>query len=226
MPALSIENGTRLQIAVLENPEDSPEFDLAATYKESIDNSAFLISVPVRGTVPVTVDETTKIMLRYGMGSETMLISAYCDDVMKIGIRHYWKLRKISEQRQFRQRTDERYKVALKVKYMQETWPLNYEGKIDKDDGLTLDISAGGAAIYMYHRFEIGEICEVTLPRIGTNDEGAEIENVVCSICWYKDAPKGSMYKNICGVQFRFSGDEDRNRVKQYVENIKTVYKL
>ena len=45
---------------------------------------------------------------------------------MKVGIRRFWKVRRVTEHRQFIKRVDVRMKVALPVKYMQDTWALNF----------------------------------------------------------------------------------------------------
>lgn len=46
-------------------------------------------------------------------------------------------------------------KVALPVKYMQDTWALNSDGEIDQELGETMDISNGGLAIYMNRWFDV-----------------------------------------------------------------------
>ncbi len=226
MAELNIPAGTRLNICFAPAVGETPEFDMSASFFKTIDESFFLLSVPLKGGHPVKVDESQKLLLRYNLGSETMVIAAYCDDVVKQGIRNYWKLRRVSEQRQFFQRSDERYKVTFHVSYMQPTWAPREDGTIEKEDAMTLDISAGGAALFLNSRFDVGEVCQVTLPRIGTDPEGEEIENVVSAICWYRDAPQGSPYRFICGIQFRFANDPERDTVRSYVGNIKKVYKL
>lgn len=54
---------------------------------------------------------------------------------------------------------------------------------------MSLDISAGGLALYLNRRFEVGEVCEVTLPNIGTAQEG-QGGDVVAVVCWNREAPK------------------------------------
>jgi hypothetical protein len=223
---IKIKSGSKLQLAYDAPVGKEPVFDMVCTFGKALDESAFLISIPMKGGQSLPMDENQKFLIRYGQGDSTMILAGYPDDVVKDGIRRYWKMRRVSEQRQFFQRADERIKVALKVEYMQDTWELNDEGGIDKEDGMSLDISAGGAAIYLNRHFDIGEVCEVTLPRIGTAPEGRAIENIVSAVCWIREAPKGSLYRMICGLQFRFADGSERERVQAYVSNVKKKYKL
>jgi hypothetical protein len=224
--ALNIKNGTKLQLALDAPMGKDPVFDMVCTFGKSLDESAFLISIPMKGGKSLPMDENQKLLIRHGQGDNIMILAGYADDVVKEGLRRYWKIRRVSEQRQFFKRADERLKVALRVQYMQDTWPLNDEGKIEKEDGMTLDISAGGAAIYLNRRFDIGEVCELSLPRIGTTPEGKAIDEIVAAVCWSREAPKGSLYRHICGIQFRFGDGAERERLQEYVANVKKKYKL
>jgi len=223
---LRIKTGTKLQLAVDVAVGEEPQFNMICTFNKSLDDSAFLVSIPMANGQPLQVDESQKLLIRYGSGNDAMILAGYVDDVVKDGIRRYWKVRRVSEQRQFLQRGDERLKVTLRVEYRQETWAVNADGNIDKEDGMSLDISAGGAAIYMNRRFDVGEICELTLPRIGTSEKGRSLEDMVAVVCWMRDAPKGSIYRNICGLQFRFADPSEKQRLQEYIQNVKEKYRL
>jgi hypothetical protein len=226
MSELKIKSGTKLQLALDAPVGKEPDFNMVCTFNKALDESAFLISAPMQGGKRLVLDENQKLLIRYNQGSESMILAGYADDVVKDGIRSYWKIRRVSEQRQFFQRADERLKVALKVDYYQDTWPQNEEGTIDPESGMSLDISAGGAAIYLNRRFEVGEIITMTLPRIGTAPEGKAIPGIVAAVCWQREAPKGSLYHDICGLQFRLGDGPERKRVQAYVSNVKKKYKL
>ncbi len=221
-----IPGGTKLQLSITQDANGEPVFDMLSSFFQMIDESAFLISMPLRDNKPFQPDESTKVLLKYIMGSEAMVIAAYCDDVEKKGIRSYLKMRRVSEQRQFFQRKDERFKLALPVRYMQPTWPLNAEGKIVPEEAMTIDISAGGLAVFIGQSFEVGESLHLSLPRIGVNPEGKQIDNLVSVVCWYREAPKGSPRRLMCGLQFRFADEEERKILVDYVGNIQNVYKL
>ena len=223
---LKIKSGTKLQLAYDAAIGEQPNFNMICTFNKSLDDSAFLISIPVVNGKPLETDESQKLLIRYGNGSDAMILAGYVDDVVKDGIRRYWKIRRVAEQRQFFQRADERVKVTLRVEYRQETWATNEAGIIPKEEGMSLDISAGGAAIYVNRRFDVGEICELSLPRIGTSDKGKAIDDIVGTVCWMREAPKGSLYRNLCGLQFRFSEPEEKQRLQVYLENVKEKYRL
>ena len=225
--ALKIKSGTKLKLAFDVPMGEQPNFDMICTFSKSLDESAFLISIPMKGGKAVDVDDSQKLLIRFdSQGAEAMILAGYVDDVVKEGIRRYWKIRRVSEQRQFFQRADERLKVALPIRYCQATWEPNEDGIIETDEGMTLDISAGGMAAYLNDRFEVGEVCEITLPRIGVAQDGAQIENVISAVCWMREAPKGSIYRNICGFQFRFGDGAEKERVQNYVAHVKKKYKL
>ena len=223
---LKIKSGTKMQIAYDVPVSKQPNFNMASTFKKNIDDSAFLISIPMQGGKGIPMDENQKLLIKYGSGENTVIIAGYADDAVKDGIRTYWKIRRVTEQRQFIKRVDERLKVSLKIEYTQDDWPVDEHGKTEREDALSLDLSAGGAALFLNRRFEVGEILDVFLPRIGTTEDGHALDNVLGVVCWFREAPKGGSYKFICGLQFRFSDGSDRDTVKRYVGVVKKRYKL
>ncbi|MDD5833599.1 MAG: PilZ domain-containing protein [Clostridiales bacterium] len=223
---LNIKPGTKMQIAYDVPLSEQPDFNMASSFGKGLDESAFLISVPMRGGKAVEFDESKKLLIKYSNGSESEIVAGYADDVVKQGIRSYWKIRRVTEHRQFFQRADERIKVSLKTEYLQDTWPVNIDGIIEKEDALTLDISAGGAALFVNRRFEVGEIIQMFLPRLGTGEEGAAKGDIVSVVCWQREAPKGGAYRFVCGVQFRFAGPEEKEDLRRYVAFVKKRYKL
>ena len=172
------------------------------------------------------LDESLRLLLRFGSGSGARIVAGYADDLVQEGIRRYWKIRRVSELRQFVQRADERFKIALHVQYKQDTWPVNSEGTVTRDEGLTLDISNGGVAVYLSHRFQVGEICQLTLPRIGTSPDGREQRDVVGVVCWEREAPKGSPFRMLCGLQLRFATTGERESYIRYVDNVRRKYAM
>ncbi|MGN1196199.1 MAG: PilZ domain-containing protein [Acetatifactor sp.] len=224
--ALTIRSGTKLRIAFDVPMGKEPEFNMVCTFSKALDESAFLISIPMKDGKVMTINERQKLLICYGQGDNSTILAGYADDVVKEGIRRYWKIRRVSEQRQFLKRADERLKVAIPVQYMQDTWMPDEDGEIEKAKGMSLDISAGGMAAYLNHRFEVGEICEMSLPNIGTAKEGHGIDGIISVVCWMREAPKGSMYRNICGFQFRFGDGAERKQLQNYVAYVKKKYKL
>lgn len=82
-------------------------------------------------------------------------------------------------------------KVELPVQYMQDTWALNADGEIDREEGETMDISNNGSGgiheplvhcrrnLYLLH-------CR----RIGTASDGKPAREVVGVICWMRESRK------------------------------------
>ena len=224
--SLQISRGTKMQIAFDKPVSQEAKFDMMVTFNKSLDESAFLVSVPMRDGKALVPDESQKFLFRYGEGEECNIVAGYVDDIVKEGIHRYWKVRRVTEYRQFVQRVDVRMKVELPVEYMQDTWALNVDGQIDKEKGQTMDISNNGLAVYSNHWFEVGETCIFTLPRLGTAEDGQPETEVVGMICWIREVPKGGSFRFVAGVQLRFSDTEERRQMQDYVAYVKKRYKL
>lgn len=224
MAEQKIKSGTKLQMAYDVPLGTEPNFNMICTYFKTLDDSAFLISIPMSGGQALPLDENQKFLIRFGTGANQTIVAGYADDIIRDGIRRYWKIRRVSQQRQYLQRIDERLKVALRITYIQDTWPMNSEGVIVPEEGLTLDISNGGIAFYLNHRFEIGEVTQVTLPRIGALADA--LEDVIGVVCWQREAPKGSPFRRIAGLQFRFADTADKEAYILYVNSVKKKYAL
>ena len=223
---LKIRSGTKLRMALDVPFGKEPEFNLICTFVKSLDSASFLISIPMRDGAPLPLDDQQKLLICYGSAADTKIVAGYADDVVKEGIRRCWKIRRVSEQRQFFRRTDERLKVTIPIRYTQATWRPNEDGIIPPEEGMTLDIFAGGLASYLNRNLAVGEVCDITLPSIGTTKEGHEISGAVAVVCWTREAPKGSPFRRVAGFQFRFADSVERQQMQDYVTNIKKRYKL
>ena len=224
--SLDIRHGTKMHLAYDAAVNHDPEFNMISTFNRSVDDSAFLVSIPMMDGKPVEADERRKLLFRYQNGEESNIVAGYVDDVVKEGIRRYWKVRRVAERRQFIKRVDVRMKVELPIRYMQDTWALNLDGEIEPEQGQTMDISNNGLAVYMNHWFEVGETCIFTLPRLGTVQEGVDEVEVVGVVCWMREMPKGGAFRYIAGIQLRFSDPEERKKMQEYVAYVKKRYKL
>lgn len=96
---LKIKPGTRLAIAFDAPLGKQPEFDMVSTFAKALDESAFLISIPMKGGKPLAMDESQKLLIRYGHGEDTMIVAGYPDDTVKEGIRRYWRVRRTGRRR-------------------------------------------------------------------------------------------------------------------------------
>lgn len=223
---LNVKSGTKMKIAFDVPANQTPQFNMMCTYNKAIDESAFLVSIPMLNGKALIPDEDQKMLFSYGDGEETQIVAGYVDDVIKEGIRRFWKVRRVAENRQFVKRVDVRMKVELPVEYMQDTWALNNQGEIDKENGKTADISNNGLAVYMNRWFNVGESCIFTLPRLGTASDGQSSMDVVGVACWTRELPKGGEFRYVTGIQLRFNGMDDRSAMQNYVSYVKKRYKL
>ncbi len=155
---LKIRAGTKLRMALDVPIGEQPKFNLICTFVKSLDVASFLISIPMVDGKPMPTDQRRKLLIRYGTDKYAMIVAGYADDVVKEGIRRCWKIRRVAEQRQFFQRADERLKVTIPITYSQPTWRPDSEGNIRPEEGLTLDISAGGLASYVGMRLIVGDV--------------------------------------------------------------------
>mgnify|MGYP004682071197 CR=1 FL=1 len=224
--ALNVRHGAKMRIAFDVPVGQDPQFNMVCTFNKALDESAFLVSIPMVNGKALTPDETQKMLFQYGEGDDVQIAAGYVDDVVKEGIRRYWKVRRVTEQRQFIKRVDIRMKVELPVQYMQDTWALNAEGEIDKENGETMDISNNGMAVCMNRWFQVGESCIFTLPRLGNAGEGQESRDAVGVICWMRELPKGGSFRFAAGIQLRFSTVEEGREMQDYVAYVKQRYKL
>ena len=224
--SLNIRHGSKMHLAFDAPVSQEPNFNMICTFNKALDESAFLVSIPMVGGKPLEADERKKLLFRYGEGEESNIVAGYVDDVVKEGIRRYWKVRRVAEQRQFIKRIDVRMKVELPVQYFQDTWALNSDGEIDKEHGMTMDISNNGLAVYMNRWFDVGATCIFTLPRMGTASDGQEEHEVVGVVCWMREMPKGGAFRYVAGIQLRFANLDERREMQEYVAYVKKRYKL
>ena len=97
--ALEIRSGTKLTMAFDVPMGQEPDFSFVCTFAKALDESAFLISIPMQDGKPLPLDENRKLLIRYGKGENAMILAGYADDIVKEGLRRYWKIRRVTEQR-------------------------------------------------------------------------------------------------------------------------------
>lgn len=224
---MNIKNGTKVRVAFEAPPGQEPDFSMVCTFYRQLDEASFLLSVPLAAGTPLPLDEGRKLLIRYGgPGPEAMILAGYADDVVREGIRLCWRVRRVAAPRRYFRRADERLQVSLRLQYRQDTWPLGSDGRIPWEDGLSLDISNGGIAFYLSSFFEVGEVCRLSLPRVGTAPAGQGIRDMVGVVCWCRQAPSHSPLRNVCGLQFRFADAAEREALADYVAHIKKSFAL
>ncbi len=221
MAELQIKPGTKLQMAFDVPMGQKTDFNMMATFKEAIDDAYFLVSVPMLAGNPLLLDENQKFLMQYSVGDNTFMIAGYPEAVEKVGIRTFWKMRQVAEQRTFFKRRDERFKVSMRLEYQRD----NVDNP-ETEDAMTIDVSAGGVAIYLNDYPDVGEALQVQMPTIRLQGERHELPVQLGIVCWVRQAPKGSLYRNVCGLQFRYADDIERETVKEYMQYVRAKYKM
>lgn len=221
MAELQIKPGTKLQMAFDVPMGQKTDFNMMATFKEAIDDAYFLVSVPMLAGKPLLLDENQKFLMQYSVGDNTFMIAGYPEAVEKVGIRTFWKMRQVAEQRTFFKRRDERFKVSMRLEYQRD----NVDNP-ETEDAMTIDVSAGGVAIYLNDYPDVGEALQVQMPTIRLQGERHELPVQLGIVCWVRQAPKGSLYRNVCGLQFRYADDIERETAKEYMEYVRAKYKM
>ena len=115
---LQIKHGAKMRVAYDAPVGQEPKFNMVCTFNKAIDESAFLVSVPMVGGKALIPEDTQKMLFQYGDGDDVQIIAGYVDDTVKEGIRRYWKVRRVTEQRQLIKRIDVRMKIEFPVKFM------------------------------------------------------------------------------------------------------------
>ena len=221
MAELQIKPGTKLQVAFDVPMGQKTDFNMIATFKEAIQDAYFLISAPMLAGKPLLLDENQKLLMQYSVGDNTFMIAAYPEAVQKAGIRTYWKMRQVAEQRTFFKRRDERFKVAMRVEYQRD----NVDNP-ETEDAMTVDVSAGGVAICLNEYPDVGEALQVQMPAVRLQGQRHELPVQLGIVCWVRQTPKGSLYRNVCGLQFRYADDLEREAVKEYMGYVRAKYKI
>ena len=170
---------------------------------------------------PLLLHENQKFLMQYSVGDNTFMIAGYPEAVEKVGIRTFWKMRQVAEQRTFFKRRDERFKVSMRLEYQRD----NVDNP-ETEDAMTIDVSAGGMAIYLNDYPDVGEALQVQMPTIRLQGERHELPVQLGIVCWVRQAPKGSLYRNVCGLQFRYADDIERETVKEYMQYVRAKYKM
>lgn len=159
MAELQIKPGTKLQVAFDVPMGQKTDFNMMATYKGAVDEAYFLISVPMLAGKPLILDENQKFLMQYSVGENSFMVAGYPESVEKAGIRTYWKMRQVAEHRTFFKRRDERFKVSMRLHYQRDN-----AAEDEQEDGMTIDVSAGGLAMYLNDFPDVGEALQVQLP--------------------------------------------------------------
>lgn len=217
MAELKIRTGTKLFLVYAgERQVKNEDFTIRSTFEKNVNESSFLISVPLKGGQRMEPDEEKKLLIKYALGGEDIIVEGYVDDVVKVGVRQYWRIRKVTEGRKFFQRMDERVQTVLRVNYTRLEWITNTLEEQRTEEGATLDISAGGLAMFLNDKLDVGEIIYINLPTVSRAKAGKGFM-VRGETCWLRDAQKGSAFRHTMGAKFIFDTSDEKKKMAAYM---------
>ena len=72
----------------------------------------------------------------------------------------------------------------------------------------------------------MGEALQVKLPAVRVDGQRYELPVQLGIVCWLRQAPKGSLFRNACGIQFRYADELEREAMKEYMEHVRAKYKI
>nr|AIF26510.1 hypothetical protein [uncultured bacterium fosmid pJB39A3] len=215
---INLKRGAKIYMAYDVELGKQPDFNMLVTFKGNLDASTFLVSIPMtKDGEEIPLNENKKLLMRFGQGAVQSLVAGYADDIVKDGIHSYWKMRRVTEFRQFFKRVDERVKLNMFMEFTMDSWKELADGTTEHAKGYTLDISYSGAAIYENYRFNVGDVCEVFMPGMGVGPGSDPINYLKATVCWVREAPQGSPFKLLTGLQYKFDDEIAKERMKLYV---------
>lgn len=218
MEKLKLKQGAKLDIAFAGVSESGDhEFEMKSSFEKNLNEAAFLISVPMKNGEKIEIGEFDKIIIQYKISSKPYIVEGYVDETVKQGIRTYWKVRRVSESREFFTRADVRIKSNIPLQITKTWWTPEGNEKQESSTALTMDISNNGAALFVNLPFNVGEITGTVFQPKGKKRELAQNAEV----CWVRDNPdKGLPFRKLVGIRFVFMNDKERKTMQNYVENV------
>ena len=211
MEKLKIRQGAKVTVIVMH--QDKEALHLRSTFEKNVNESSFLVSVPIVNGKRADIDQFQKLLIQYDFNSASYAVEGYIDDYVKVGVRNYWKIRKTSENRQFFQRADVRIKVQIPLKFIKKWWTPDGIDQQEELSGLTADISAGGCAMFGNVTLSVGEVVDLTLPQQGRK-KPVDLRG---EVCWVRDTEKGNAFRYLAGIKFIFMEQKEKERVGSYV---------
>ncbi|MDL2273824.1 flagellar brake protein [Oscillospiraceae bacterium OttesenSCG-928-G22] len=212
MRKVEIKPGTHLRMKLDSTLEVQPNFELSSTFEVADGDLEFSIGAPMhRGAYyPINVGELVYFsyyddLARYDF--QGVILERYRDGELA-----FLRARQTTEIIRTQRREDYRLDVSFRGTLEYEEFNgVEYETK--KIAYMTLDLSGGGAAVFLNTYFGLGKKVFLTLP-IGELGGPLRLE---CEVRWMRQNVKGAIYKYIVGLKFLFKFARDKQSIIRYI---------
>lgn len=214
MPKLKIASGTKIDLQLIRDKEKKPLI-LKSTFEKNVDDVSFLISAPLHKGSYMVFEQFDKLSIKYHQGQTKRILFGYIEEYVQIGVRNYWQVHIVSEEREFVRRAHERIRASIRVSYTKYAAENNPK-KQDIMYALSHDISAGGISLRINNCLEPEEILEVTLPPLGKIKSFSQ----KCEVRWIMATDNNKAFSYASGFRFIFKNNAEKENMKAYVSSL------
>ena len=211
MPKLNIVSGTKLELQLLGKQGQKP-LGLKSSFEKAVGKNCLLISAPFYEGNYANFEHQDALNIQYWRGTSKRILFGYIEGSVQRGLRNYWRVKIISEEREFVFRAYERIKTGLRVSYT-GCMPENQAGEPHIMYALSYDISAGGISLRLHGYVEPEALLELNLPPLGTIKgftQKAEVR-------WIMATENNKAFSYAAGMRFVFANAEERENMKAYI---------
>ena len=219
MPKLRIASGTKLDLQLI-GLEHGKKLYLKSTFEKNVDEDCFLISAPIHKEEYVIFEPLAKLVIRYVQGNIIRILTGCVDEHIKIGVRNYWKIHMLSEERQFVKRSHERTNISLRISFNKANILSNDPYKKEKMYAIGKDISYGGIALKINDLLETNDVIEINLPLVGRMKITQKAQTR-----WITATEKDKSFSYLAGFRFVFTTAEEKENMKAYVGALMAIRK-
>ncbi|MDD2568536.1 MAG: PilZ domain-containing protein [Clostridia bacterium] len=214
MSKLKISSGTKIDLQLIKDNEKKV-LALKSTFEKNVDDVSLLISAPLHKGKYIIFEQFDKLSIKYYQVQTKHILFGYIEDYVQIGLRNYWQVHMVSEERQFVRRAHERIKALLRVSYNKYAGENTFQ-KQDKMYALSRDISAGGISLRINRYLEPKEIIEVTLPPLGKIKSFSQ----KVEARWIMATENNKAFSYVAGFRFIFKNSTEKENLKAYVSSL------
>lgn len=213
MEKKGVSPGTKLDIKLESMLHDS-DFSLKSTYEKRVNDTYFLITSPIKNGAPYVIGDKDRLYIECTENDVKFSVEGYVEEYVRKGIRTYLSVHRATPWASFISRADPRVKLDAMIKVEKKRWLSEQDMEIELLDARTLDMSAGGVALYVNLKPQVGEFLDLIFPKIKSTKELA----IRGEVCWVRDSERGNPFRNIVGLRFFLNDKAEKERVHVMID--------